>query len=88
MSTQALIELDALAAEELGHASGLTWRDLAKITPWGDAYRGFTRSGAEVEIERAYLWADGEGGDVLCEVVVRGLGTEAQASSLVRKPAG
>lgn len=87
MSAQTLVELDALAAEELGHACTLSWRELARITPWGDAYRGFTPSGAEVDIERAYLWSDGEGGDVLCEVVVRGLGTEAQAACVVRKPA-
>ena len=88
MSAQALHELDILATEELGQACTLTWRELARITPWGDAYKGFTPSGAEVEIERAYLWADGEDGDILCEVVVRGMGTEAQASHLVRKPAG
>jgi hypothetical protein len=86
MSAQTLLELDALAAEELGAACTLSWRELARIAPWGDAYRGFTASGAEVDIERAYLWSDGEGGDVLCEVVVRGLGGEAQAACVVRKP--
>ena len=88
MSEPTLHELDALAAEELGAACTLTWRELARITPWGDAYRGFTPSGAEVDIERAYLWSEGEDGDVLCEVIVRGLGTEAQAACVVKKPAG
>jgi hypothetical protein len=87
MSAQALLALDALAAEELAQAATLSWRELARITPWGDAYRGFTPSGAEVDIERAYLWSDGEDGDVLCEVIVRGLGAEAQAACVVRKPA-
>ncbi|HWE47231.1 MAG TPA: hypothetical protein VG407_14505 [Caulobacteraceae bacterium] len=86
MTISANAELEILATEELGHACTLSWRELARITPWGDAYRGFTPSGAEVDIERAYLWSEGEEGDVLCEVVVRGLGTEAQAARLVRKP--
>jgi hypothetical protein len=87
MTRSATLELDAVAAEELATARSLSWRELSKVTPWGDAYRGFTPSGREVEIERSYIWADGAGGDVLCEVVVRGLGTEAQAACLVRKPA-
>jgi hypothetical protein len=86
MTISATAELEALASEELAHACSLSWRELARITPWGDAYRGFTPSGAEADIERAYLWADGEDGDVLCEVVIRGLGAEAQAAHVVRKP--
>ena len=63
-------ELQHLAHEELAHARKLSWRELKKITPWGDSFRGFAPSGREVEIERSYLWA-GEGEAILCEVVVR-----------------
>ena len=57
-----------------GHAVALTlsWRDLASVTPWGDAYDGFTPAGRQVTVERSYLWADQGGGDILCEVVVYG----------------
>jgi hypothetical protein len=81
-------ELHVVAAEELAGARRLRWRELARITPWADAYTGFTPSGQEVEIERSYLWANGEAGDVLCEVVVRAPppnGGEAQASCVIAK---
>lgn len=84
-----LDELKDLAHEELGHARTLTWRNLSPILPWGDSYRGFAPSGREVEFERAYLWAHGEGDDILCEVTVRCLpereNCEARASCLIRK---
>jgi hypothetical protein len=79
-------ELDALAAEELAAARRLSWRELARVTPWGDAFCGFTANGREVEIERSYLWVDAADGDILCEVVVRDRGAEAQASCVVRRP--
>jgi hypothetical protein len=79
-------QLEVLAEEELAAARKMSWRDLSRITPWSDNYRGYTPSGREVEIERSYIWAQGEPGDVLCEVIVRGLGSEAQANCVVRKP--
>jgi hypothetical protein len=63
-------ELEAMAEDELAGACSLSWRDLAKVTPWGDAYQGFAPSGRPVDVERSYVWADQPGGDVLVEVVV------------------
>ena len=65
-------ELRNLAQEELVHARTLSWRELAKVVPWGDTYRGFSHSGEEVEFERNYIWAgEGHGEAILCEVTVR-----------------
>ena len=61
-------DLAALAQDELSEAGALTWRELSKVVPWGDAYEGFTAAGRQVTVERSYLWADGVGGDILCEV--------------------
>ena len=66
-----LQELRDLAQEELAQAKTLKWRELAKVVPWGDSYRGFAPSGREVEFERSYIWAHGENEDILCEVTVR-----------------
>jgi hypothetical protein len=61
-------DLDAAAEEELGHAAGITWRELSRCMPWGDTYDGFTPGGRQVSFERAYVWAEHPGGDILCEV--------------------
>lgn len=61
-----------MARDELERALTLSWRDLAAITPWGDAYDGFTPAGRQVTVERSYLWADNPGGDILAEVLVYG----------------
>jgi hypothetical protein len=61
-------DLDAAAEEELGHAAGITWRELSRCMPWGDTYDGFTPGGRHVSFERAYVWAERPGGDILCEV--------------------
>ena len=63
-------DLDILADEELAQAASLSWAQLAKLTPWGDTYTGVAPSGLSVELERNYLWAGVEGGDILCEVRV------------------
>ena len=65
-------DLDAMAADELERALTLPWTDLAKITPWGDAFDGFTPAGRQVTVERSYIWAEGVGGDILCEINVYG----------------
>ena len=70
MSENLNVEFDEMAADELQRAASLSWRELAKVTPWGDVYDGFAPSGQVVQVERNYLWADSVGGDVLCEVVV------------------
>jgi hypothetical protein len=83
-------ELEATATEELSHALGMRWRDLAPLIPWGDRFTGISVSGREVEIERSYIWAEGDGGDILCEVVVFSGETRydqgARVNSLIRKP--
>ncbi len=65
-------DLAAMANDELDRALTLRWRDLAALVPWGDAYEGFTEAGRQVTVERSYLWVDGAGGDILCEVLVYG----------------
>jgi hypothetical protein len=83
-------DLAAMAKDELAAACALSWRALQDVPPWGDAYEGFTPAGRQVTVERSYLWADDQGGDILCEVVVYGgpsrydEGVTAQA--LIRKP--
>ena len=61
-------DLEAAAEEELSHAAAIGWRELSRIMPWGDTYEGFTPGGRAVCFERAYVWAEREGGDILCEV--------------------
>lgn len=63
-------DLQAMADDELTRALTLSWRELAKVTPWGDTFDGVSPAGRQVQVERAYLWAGDPGGDVLCEVAV------------------
>lgn len=63
-------DLAEMAGDELARAVTLSWRDLAKVVPWGDTYEGVSPSGRFVKVERNYLWATDEGGDILCEVAV------------------
>jgi hypothetical protein len=63
-------DLRAAAEEEIDQACALGWDDLAKVTPWGDSFDGFTPSGRAVTIERGYLWAGVVGGDIRVEVTV------------------
>jgi hypothetical protein len=59
-----------MAEDELARACSLSWRELSKVTPWGDTFDGVSPAGRNVQVERSYLWADQPGGDVLCEVRV------------------
>lgn len=63
-------DLEAMAQDELTRAVTLRWRDLEKVVPWGDTYDGVSPSGRFVKVERSYIWANDEGGDILCEVAV------------------
>ena len=63
-------DLEAMAADELKRALDLSWRQLKKITPWGDDFEGVSPSGRNVVVERAYVWASEPEGDILCEVRV------------------
>jgi hypothetical protein len=65
-------DLEAMAADELSRGMTLTWRDLSRVIPWGDTFEGISPGGRDVEVERNYLWAADEGGDILCEVAVYG----------------
>jgi hypothetical protein len=67
MSDPDLVEM---AQDELERACALSWADLAPITPWGDEFEGVSPAGADVLAARSYLWAEREGGDILCEVTV------------------
>lgn len=82
-------EFKALAQEELAQACSLSWREAARVVPWGDTYRGLAPSGEEVEFERSYIWAHGEDDDILVEVEVRCCPDRedcgARASALIRK---
>lgn len=66
------LDLLAMAQDELDRACTLTWRELAKIVPWGDEFEGVSPNGRDVLVARSYLWRDGQGGDILCEVTVYG----------------
>jgi hypothetical protein len=61
-------ELEAAADEEMAAAATLSWRALADLVPWGDTYEGFGPAGGALLFERGYIWKDGPGGDILCEV--------------------
>jgi hypothetical protein len=63
-------DLQAAAQEEMLRACDLSWRELAKVVPWGDTYEGFTPGGRTAQFERNYLWANAAQGDILVEVVV------------------
>ncbi len=63
-------DLAEAAAEELDRACAISWRELAKVTPWGDTFEGFTPAGRTVQFERNYLWAGEARGDICVEVVV------------------
>ena len=83
-------DLLAFAEDELARALTLSWRELSKITPWGDTFEGLSPAGREVQVERNYLWAAEEGGDILCEVAVFGGPSRydqgARVSRLIKKP--
>lgn len=83
-------DLLAFAEDELNRALTLSWRELKKITPWGDTFDGLSPAGREVQVERNYLWAAEEGGDILCEVAVFGGPSRydqgARVSRLIKKP--
>lgn len=80
-------DLTDLAADELAQAIAIHWRELIKVTPWGDTYQALAPGGDEVEVERNYLWFKDPGGDVMCEVTARCGEREAQAFGVVRRPA-
>ncbi len=63
-------DLEQFAEDELVRALSLSWRDLAKIVPWGDTFEGVSPANLTVQVERNYLWADEPDGDILCEVAV------------------
>ena len=62
----------AMAEDELKRAVTIRWRDLAKVTPWGDTVDGISPAGRNVQVERNYLWSESEGGDILVEIAVFG----------------
>lgn len=63
-------DLTEAANDELDRAMTLGWPQLAKHTPWGDTFEGFTPEGREVCFERAYMWDGATGGDIRVEVTV------------------
>ncbi len=79
-----------MARDELTRALTLRWRDLKTIIPWGDSFEGISPAGRNVMVERSYLWAEAEGGDILCEVMVYGGASRwdhgAKASATIAPP--
>ena len=63
-------DLREAAEEELERACEIGWRELVKVTPWGDIYEGFTPAGRSAQFERNYLWKDDAGQDICVEVTV------------------
>lgn len=84
-------DLEAMARDELSRATTLRWQDLRGIIPWGDTFEGISPAGRYVEVERNYIWAAEEGGDILCEVAVYGgparYDRGASASAMIPRPA-
>ncbi len=79
-------ELSEMAIEELDAACTLHFNEMKKIAPWGDTYEAQAPSGRLVEVERRYLWANGQpGGAISVEVEVRdpALQTGAEARAVV-----
>lgn len=83
-------DLEAMARDELSRAVTLRWQDLRGIVPWGDTFEGISPAGRYVEVERSYIWASAEGGDILCEVTVFGGASRyeagARVSSIISAP--
>jgi hypothetical protein len=65
-------DLLAMAEDELSRAVTLSWREASRVTPWGDTFDGISPAGRNVQVERNYLWSEGEGGDILVEIAVFG----------------
>ena len=63
-------DLAAAAEDELSRALTLGWKELSKVTPWGDTFEGFTPDGRDACFERAYIWETAPGGDIRVEVTV------------------
>lgn len=63
-------DLAEAARDEMERALTLGWREIARHTPWGDTFEGFTLDGRAVSFERAYLWEAEPGGDIRVEVHV------------------
>ena len=63
-------DLEAAAQDEIERACTLGWRELARLTPWGDTFEGFTPAGREVCFERGYLWESAPQGDIRVELTV------------------
>jgi hypothetical protein len=83
-------DLEAMARDELSRAVTLRWRELSGIVPWGDTFEGLSPAGRYVEVERSYIWAAEEGGDILCEVTVYGGPSRydhgARATQIISRP--
>ncbi|HWF01101.1 MAG TPA: hypothetical protein VG248_14975 [Caulobacteraceae bacterium] len=90
MTESPATDLSDMAEDELARALTLSWTELAKIVPWGDAFDGITPAGREVTVERSYLWQSDEGGDILCEVNVFGGASRwdwgARLSAVIARP--
>ena len=65
-----LDDLGEAARDEIERACSLAWPQLAKHTPWGDTFEGFTPEGRAVCFERSYIWDHEAGGDIRVEVSV------------------
>jgi hypothetical protein len=78
-------DMEAAAREELEKAVTLGWRALARHTPWGDTFDGFTPEGREVCFERSYLWEADAGGDIRVEVMVYEPHAYEQGVKLIRE---
>ena len=81
-------DLAAAAGDEIDRACTLAWRELAKHTPWGDTFEGFTPGGREVLFERSYLWDGEPGGDIRVEVTVYEPRGYEEGVRLSRRPTG
>ncbi len=63
-------DLTAAAEDEIERACTLGWRQLVRLTPWGDTFEGFSPAGRAVCFERSYLWESSPQGDIRVELTV------------------
>ena len=67
-------DLAEMAKDEMSLAQRMSWRELIRVTPWSDAYVAMSSSGAEVEIQRSYIWVDDAKQSIRVEIWARSLG--------------
>ena len=64
-------ELTRMAEEEMDLARRLSWKEMARVTPWSDTYLAVSGAGLEVEMQRTYIWVDDTKSAIRVEIIAR-----------------